>query len=481
MTKCGQTSGAVRRMSDVPPEQMETRCGWSLVLDVQGTVLFVEPELEQRLGYSPREWQGMHMEQYVVFPRLWRTGLVDGSTDEQGTLYFVNKQGGVQTGMYRLCRSAERSATVTLWIEGVRFAQEQRVLQQFMNNLLTDIYWGVLLVDDQFRLIEVSQTACSWFGWERLRVLGIDIDELFGSLPEEHRFVQKSILQGVAVQGLAFSWMGTTGRYEFVMDAHTVKCDAGRVIGAYVILKDVTNMRTLEQQVQRNDRFAMIGQIAAGTAHEIRNPLTAMKGFMQLLHQSLSERGFEKERQYSEFVLEEIDRMNKLVNEFLYLSKAKPSTYVQVDVAMVLREILPLINNQAVLHDVRVAYQAVLHKPPVIADREQLKQVFMNLCRNGIEAMAIEGGLLTIVERLDAGSQRLHIEIHDTGSGIPPFVIDKIFDPFFTTKDEGTGLGLSVCQRIVHDMGGNIRVSSKGHGTTFIVSIPLRKTERKVV
>src|SRR5262249_43443979 len=95
---------------------------------------------------------------------------------------------------------------------------------------------------------------------------------------------------------------------------------------------------------------------------------------------------------------------------------------------------------------------------------------FLNICKNGIEAM-VDGGLLSISVRTDS-AQRICIEIHDSGPGIPAFMIDKIFDPFFTTKQEGTGLGLSICQRIIHDIGGVIRVSSKGFGTTFTVSIP---------
>ncbi|MCU6340215.1 two-component system sensor histidine kinase AtoS, partial [Enterobacter quasiroggenkampii] len=109
--------------------------------------------------------------------------------------------------------------------------------------------------------------------------------------------------------------------------------------------------------------------------------------------------------------------------------------------------------------------------PNVVADRELLKQVFINIAKNGIEAM-VEGGTLTVSVKRDSAEQRVLIDIHDTGPGIPAFLVDKIFDPFFTTKQNGTGLGLSVCQRIIHDLGGTIRVSSKGFGTTFTLAVP---------
>jgi nitrogen-specific signal transduction histidine kinase len=233
----------------------------------------------------------------------------------------------------------------------------------------------------------------------------------------------------------------------------------------------VSNLRSLEEQVQRSDRLAMIGQIAAGTAHEIRNPLTSIKGFLQILKNSLSEKGMDKELSYTEIMLDEINRINGLVSEFLLLSKPKDTVFYKVNISTVINEILPIIRNEAILHNVTVEYESKPSLPEIVADRELLKQVFLNICKNGIEAMG-EGGTLTIREKVDREEGRVCVDIHDTGPGIPAFLIDKIFDPFFTTKEEGIGLGLSVCQRIIHDMGGVIRVKSKGFGTTFTISIP---------
>ncbi|MEV3122413.1 ATP-binding protein [Paenibacillus larvae] len=215
----------------------------------------------------------------------------------------------------------------------------------------------------------------------------------------------------------------------------------------------------------------MIGQIAAGTAHEIRNPLTSIKGFLQMLNKSFTEQGMCKEKGFTDIMLAEIDRVNDLVNEFLLLSKPKHVVYKPVDLPSVIKGLLPIINNEAILHDVQLVYEPAISLPPVIADQELLKQVFLNICKNGIEAMA-NGGKLMIIEKVNIDEKRVNIEIRDNGPGIPVFVLDKIFDPFFTTKEQGTGLGLSVCQQIVHDMGGHIRVSSKGFGTTFTVSLP---------
>jgi PAS domain S-box-containing protein len=346
------------------------------------------------------------------------------------------------------------------------------ILHRFVDAFMHDVNLGVILIDTHFCIVEMSQLACKVLGVDRDDVLGRPLDEVFSFMPPEHQLVQRSLLEGVLVKNHAISWTNNQERYELIMDTHLLKSEEGLAVGAYVMFKDVSNLRSLEQQVQRSDRLAMIGQIAAGTAHEIRNPLTSIKGFLQIIKKTFQNKSMEKELGYTDLMLSEIDRINALVSEFLFLSKPKHTIFTKVDISAVIREILPIINNEAILHRVWVEYQSMLDLPHIVGDRELLKQVFINICKNGIEAMSIEGGTLSITERMDTKEQRLHVFIQDTGPGIPPFLIDKIFDPFFTTKENGTGLGLSVCQRIVHDLGGTIRVSSKGFGTIFVISLP---------
>ncbi|GGA15895.1 hypothetical protein GCM10008018_70720 [Paenibacillus marchantiophytorum] len=345
------------------------------------------------------------------------------------------------------------------------------LLQRFSDAFLRDINLGVLLINMDFTLVDVSDRATQILGMEREHILNKSLDDIFSSVPSQHQLVQRTILHGGVMRNHAVSWTNHTERFELLLDSNVLKDSLGNIVGAYVIFKDVTNMRSLEEMVQRSDRLAMIGQIAAGTAHEIRNPLTSIKGFLQVLRRTFEVQGMVKERSYAEVMLEEINRINELVNEFLLLSKPRHVSFEPIDVPEVLRGILPIINNEAILYNVHLQYEASYHLPEVIADKEMLKQVFLNICKNGIEAMP-DGGTLTIAEKVDTVERIVCVDIHDTGSGIPMFVIDKIFDPFFTTKDTGTGLGLSVCQRIIHDMGGTIRVSSKGFGTTFTISIP---------
>lgn len=347
------------------------------------------------------------------------------------------------------------------------------LLQRFAGTFLQDVNLGVILINTKFELIDISDMACRVLGLRREDIVNRSMEDVFADLPLEHHLVRRNILDGVIVRNQALSWTNNKERYELLLDSNVLRDEEGRIVGAYIIFKDVTNLRSLEEQVQRSDRLAMIGQIAAGTAHEIRNPLTSIKGFMQVLLKTFQQQGMDREGSYTKVMLEEIDRINELLNEFLLLSKPKNVTYRQVDLSQVLKDIWPIIHNEAILHGVTVQHEVKENLPLVVADREMLKQVFINICKNGIEAMG-PGGRLTLLEGVNYEEKEVFIDICDTGPGIPMFIIDKIFDPFFTTKPEGTGLGLSVCQRIIHDIGGHIRVSSKGFGTTFTVCIPFQ-------
>ncbi|KIL38630.1 diguanylate cyclase [Gordoniibacillus kamchatkensis] len=345
------------------------------------------------------------------------------------------------------------------------------MLQRFTDTFMKDVNLGVMLIGLDYTVISVNEKACAILGCGREQMIRRPVDDIFAAVPEQHRLVQRTMLDGVIVRNHAVSWTNHDRRYDLLLDSNVLRDPGGRIVGAYVMFKDVTNLRSLEAQVQRSDRLAMIGQIAAGTAHEIRNPLTSIKGFLQLLRATFEQREMAKERSFTDVMLSEIDRINELVSEFLLLSKQKEALLAEVDIQHVLRGILPIIESEALLHNCEVQYEPLPSVPPVTADQEMLKQVFLNICKNGIEAMP-DGGILTIAEKLDQGDRKLLIDIRDTGPGIPLFLVDKIFDPFFTTKEHGTGLGLSVCQRIIHDIGGTIRVSSKGYGTTFTIGIP---------
>ncbi|QKG83052.1 PAS domain-containing protein [Kroppenstedtia pulmonis] len=352
--------------------------------------------------------------------------------------------------------------------------QKLSLLQQYAENLIADIHLGVLVMDDNDHVVEINKAACRLFGITRQEVLQKPLAELWTKIYQdsEECSLQEKIIQGKPFRNHATYWKVKGNGYHVLVDYQILK-DRGKYdAGTYLILKDITQLHKLEKQIQRTDRLATIGQIAAGTAHEIRNPLTSIRGFLQVMKHAMKEKKELKEQGYAEIMLREIDRINDLVSEVLLLSKPRSVRMHPIQVERVLQELMPIIENEAILHNTEVRYRQEQAELPVVkADGEMLKQVFLNLSKNAIEAMG-DGGILTIDLGLHRKERCVTVEVHDVGPGIPSHALEKIFDPFFTTKEHGTGLGLSVCQRIIEDIQGRIQVDTKELGTTFRVLIP---------
>ncbi|MDR9507481.1 ATP-binding protein [Brevibacillus agri] len=238
--------------------------------------------------------------------------------------------------------------------------------------------------------------------------------------------------------------------------------------GWMVAFLDITEQEQIQEYLNQSEKLAMVGQLAAGAAHEIRNPLTVIYGFIQLLEQRLSDQ--ERDRYYLPLILEEIERVNRIVTELLMLSKPSKPDYREVNLAGVIHSILPLMNAEAMLHGIEIVDRCAPHIR-LHADVEQLKQILLNLMKNSIEAMK-EGGLLVIESHLD--EKAVHIKVKDTGEGIPPEYLVRIFEPFFSLKEDGTGLGLPISRRMVENHGGELQVkSTPGQGTEITITLPL--------
>lgn len=352
--------------------------------------------------------------------------------------------------------------------------KRERYNRYFANRFLKTDYAGVLIVDNDFRIVEISDMLCSMLYTKRSIWLDRPAEELFEKTGWTVPPMDRSLLRGCIFRNRTVDWSHKGRVRSLTLDGDILLDDrSGGIVGAYLMVRDVSELIMLEEQVRQSDRLKTIGQIAAGTAHEIRNPLTAIRGFMQLMGKTLKDRSMLKEGEYVKIMMSELDRVNELVNEFLLLSKPKEIKLALTTIGTVLKEILPVIQNEALLHGISVHHESNPALRPVWIDKEQLKQVMLNLSKNAIEAMRT-GGTLTIRETFSSDKPAfLAIVVQDTGPGIPRNVIERIFDPFFTTKQQGTGLGLAICQKIVHDMGGQLEVSSSPAGASFTVWLPM--------
>ena len=255
--------------------------------------------------------------------------------------------------------------------------------------------------------------------------------------------------------------------------------DGGGHVGFEATIKDITLRKAMEQQLLRADKLASLGQLSAGVAHEINNPLGLILGYTQLLLKDT-----ERETQmWEDLKVIEKHAMNckKIVEDLLKFSRSTQTTKAQYELNKLLAEVVEVVETNFQLDNVTVIKKFSPRLPSITVDPDKMRQVFMNLLMNARQAMD-NGGTITVSTSYEAETDLIIISIEDTGIGIPPEIIHKIFDPFFTTKPTGmgTGLGLSVSYGIVKDHEGEIQVDSvPGKGSTFKIILPVQN-DRKV-
>ena len=247
--------------------------------------------------------------------------------------------------------------------------------------------------------------------------------------------------------------------------------ESGRYLGSILLFKDLSEIRTLRNEIARNQRLVTVGRLAAGVAHEIRNPLSSIKGFATYFRERYREN--EQDAQTASILIQEVDRLNRVVGQLQEFSRPVSILPRPVRLERLIADIVKLVESQARAKGVTVAIEHRPGMPEVLLDADRLNQVLLNLFLNGIEAMD-RGGVLSVRVDEAADSRRLEIRVSDTGCGIRPEDLSHIFEPYFTTKPSGTGLGLAIAHNIIEAMGAEIAVQSvPGAGTTFTLKVPV--------
>jgi len=228
------------------------------------------------------------------------------------------------------------------------------------------------------------------------------------------------------------------------------------------VITDITERKQFEKEMFRLGRLNLIGEMAAGIGHEVRNPMTTVRGFLQILGEK--EKNL-KHKEYFDLMIEELDRANSIITEFLSLAKSKAVEYKIRNINTIVEAILPLILADTMKDD-KVLNVELCKTQDLSLNEEEMRQLILNLVRNGLEAMSPEGNL-TIRTFID--NDAVILSVQDQGHGIESDVLDKIGTPFFTTKENGTGLGLAVCYSIASRHNAKIEIETSSTGTTFFV------------
>lgn len=336
-------------------------------------------------------------------------------------------------------------------------------------NILHSIADGVIAVDQEGNISSINPAAEKMMDVQVAEAIGQPYASLFNHDEPFPSFLLDTLEGGTNHIGLEVSLPMAHRVLHVSVSTSILRDSHGSGIGAVIVLKDLTERHQLRTQIMRADRLAALGELVAGVAHEIRNPLTSIRGFMQYLDtcDDISEW-----RRYAPLLVRQVDSLNRIVTELLKFGRQRPPCIRPVQVNELIREIVLLSGRKSGI-DVRLALQDDL--PMIEADGETISQAVLNLLINAMQSVE-KDGTVVIRTRWAQGEAGVTITVADNGVGIPEENLEKVFDPFFSTKPNGTGLGLAMVHRIVTAHNGSISIDSEsGAGTVVTLHLPVQQ------
>jgi two-component system, NtrC family, nitrogen regulation sensor histidine kinase GlnL len=352
--------------------------------------------------------------------------------------------------------------------------------------LLAGLPDAVLGVDESLRIVLWNPAAEALLGRSARRALGRTLKEVFPPDTSLIRHLSDTLATGESRSESEALVEGAEGRPVFVsIVTAPLAGKSGAVTAAVAVVRDVTRLHQLEAEMRRGETLAAAGQIAMGVAHEIRNPLAAIRGAVQLLKRELGDEA--RWGEYIEVLLKEVDRVNRIIEMLLGLGRPVTLRPRPLNIHQLLERVALMSEEVASERAVQIVRRYDPSLPPIMADEDRILQVFHNLVRNAIDAMP-RGGRLTLITRLsmdplfakvDLGhglKSMAEVQVADEGEGISAASRAKLFTPFFTTKTGGLGLGLALCHRIVEEHKGAIQIASEpGKGTAVSCFLPIAR------
>jgi len=346
-------------------------------------------------------------------------------------------------------------------------------LKAYTDDVLASMTNGLMTIDLEKKIVSVNEMAERIIGRGKEGMVGFSMEQVLGEQHPLYEILMETLTQEKGISHIEVELKRDGESLWLIAGTSLLNGGEGKTIGALVIFQDITQIKALEEKLRQADRLAALGTLSAGLAHEIKNPLSAIKTFVQLLPQKIGNPSFMEK--FNITVPREVDRINHLVEDLLELTRKRVRSLVDLKVDSLIHQVIDLHGEE--LKKRQIAFQDHLNKTilPVHGDAETLYRAFSNLIINAIQAMP-NGGTLSISSKLDSSSSSVEITFKDTGIGMDELTAKNIFNPFFTTKDKGVGLGLALTRKIIEDHRGTIEVvSEKGTGTTFTILLPVVK------
>jgi PAS domain S-box-containing protein len=348
-------------------------------------------------------------------------------------------------------------------LEILRQKAEDRALaiEGYNENILQSVPSGVMSFDENLKIMKVNQAAGKILEVKEETVIGKHHTEILGNpitdLLNEKKFIERGEISYITSSGKRI-WLGMT--------LSPLRDQNGKTIGQILVFTDLTHLKAVESQMELRARLSSLGELSAGIAHELRNPMAVIAGYTKLL----SKKGEKSLQPIIENISKEIAVMDRIISDFLSFAKPAELTMTDIDLKAMIGNCITAIRGEKSDITVRLNIDG---RPTIKGDEVFLRQVFINIIQNAVEAMP-QGGALTIEIFPSADPGRgFDIVLSDTGHGISEDIINKIFLPFFTTKERGTGLGLAIVHKIVVSHGGTISVESSDKGTMFRMRLPV--------
>ncbi|MCM3788713.1 PAS domain S-box protein [Domibacillus indicus] len=491
--KSGTVTGASAIIRDISEQKRTEReleenkqryqslfyCNPDLVysMDVNGALLNTNLSFHRVLGYTPEQVKGMSWEKFIK-ERSFNETEKYFERALQGTPQSYETVGIHQNGQEVMAHVTNMPIMVDGQIVGVygivkditeqkKAQQEILSLKQQMELVLDSIGDGIYAMNENWEITLINPAGA--------KMLGYDVGELLGKTPKDtfkHLYdleccmSYQTLLDGKnrhVTDELFFRKDGTSFPVDYICSPIL---ENGEIRGVVVAFRDISEKKMAEEYLLKSAKLEMAGQLAAGVAHEIRNPLTCIQGFIRLLEET-----DKREPEYFSIIRSEFERIEGIISEFLALAKPQALNFQKNDIELILMQTIHLMNAQAIMHNVEIVTVIEEGLPLFQSDKHQLKQVFINVIKNAIEATASQGTLTITCKKTRS---HLHIEFQDQGEGISPERIKHLFEPFYSTKEKGTGLGLMVSYKIIEEHKGMMRVESEeGKGTTVHILLPL--------
>ncbi len=362
---------------------------------------------------------------------------------------------------------------LTEQVKGIseKYLREEEKLQQVMDVAPL----CMVSVDTEGRITSVNEMMMGLFKnrspeLTKTDVLGQPLS-VFVDMVEED-YINRRIAQALNGVKMDNELIRIGSQIHYTSTSPLTNSYTGEILGAVLVIQDITELERLRTELVNVERLSLVGQMAASITHEIRNPMAVVRGFLQLM----KEKSPDSLDHYYRIVMEELDRANGIINDFLSLAQNRISEKEQWHLHQIINDLSPLLWADANLRGQTIELLLDERVPKLHLNAKEIKQVLLNLARNGMEAME-EKGKLTIQTRFRESDNMVELIVRDTGVGMSESRLERLFEPFFTTKAKGTGLGLALCLSIVERHGGKIDVESEeGKGTTFIISLPLHES-----